>query len=34
MRNFEFLSPTKIIFGKETHKQVGSVIRSYGYKKV
>ena len=34
MRNFEFLSPTKIIFGKNTHEQVGEVIRSYGYKKV
>lgn len=34
MRNFEFLSPTKIIFGKGTYLNVGEVIRSYGYKKV
>lgn len=34
MRNFEFVSPTKIIFGKETHKQVGTIVQSYGYKKV
>lgn len=34
MENFEFHAPTKIIFGKDTHKQVGEVISSYGYKKV
>lgn len=34
MINFEFISPTKMYFGKDTEKQVGSIIASYGYKKV
>ncbi len=34
MLNFEFSSPTKIIFGKDTHKDIGMVIQSYGFKKV
>lgn len=34
MENFEFYAPTKIYFGKDTHKQVGEIIKSYGYLKV
>ena len=34
MINFEFYTPTKIFFGKDTHKNVGEIIKSYGFKKV
>ena len=34
MENFEFYAPTRIIFGKGTHLQVGKLIREYGFKKV
>ena len=32
MRNFEYYSPTKIIFGKDTHKQVGEEVKKYANK--
>lgn len=32
MENFEFLSPTKIIFGRETQKRVGEIARQYSKK--
>lgn len=34
MEQFQYYTPTKVIFGKDTHKQVGTVIRSYGFHKV
>ena len=34
MQNFEFHSPTRVIFGKETHKDVGRIINEYGYEKI
>lgn len=34
MDNFVFCSPTKFIFGKETHKTVGEYVKQYGAKKV
>ncbi len=34
MINFEFRSPTRVIFGRDTEKQVGEVIRGYGYHKI
>ena len=34
MQNFEFYAPTRMIFGKDTEKQVGRVIQEYGYKKI
>lgn len=34
MRNFEFCTPTRVVFGKDTQKQVGELIHEYGYKKV
>ena len=34
MEQFQYYTPTKVIFGKDTHKQVGAVIRSYGFNKV
>ena len=34
MLNFEFFTPTKMIFGKDTHKRVGEVIKSYGFHKI
>lgn len=34
MKNFEFYSPTKVYFGKDTEKQIGEIINSYNYKSV
>lgn len=34
MLNFEFSLPTRIIFGKDTHKNVGQIIADMNYKKV
>lgn len=34
MRDFTFYAPTKVFFGKEKHKEVGSIIREYGFKKI
>lgn len=34
MLNFDYCVPTRVIFGKDTEKQVGSIIKEYGYQKV
>jgi alcohol dehydrogenase YqhD (iron-dependent ADH family) len=34
MRNFEYYTPTRVIFGKDTHLQAGSLLKEYGAKKV
>ncbi len=34
MNNFTFYSPTKVYFGKETHKYVGEYLKSFGASKV
>lgn len=34
MENFEYFAPTRMIFGKDTHLQVGKLIKEYGFKKV
>lgn len=34
MLNFEYHVPTRIIFGKDTHKNVGSIIKEYGFSRV
>ena len=34
MQNFTFHTPTKVFFGKGTEKQVGEIIKSYGFSKV
>ena len=34
MLDFTYYAPTKVIFGKDSHKKVGEVIKSYGYKKI
>ena len=34
MNNFEFISPTKIYFGKKQEERIGEIISSYGFKKV
>lgn len=34
MQSFELKLPTRIIFGKGRHREVGSVIKEYGYRKV
>ena len=34
MKNFEFCAPTRMIFGRDTHLQVGKIIKEYGFQKV
>ena len=34
MVNFQYYTPTKILFGKDTQHKVGEMIKSYGYDKV
>ncbi|MBQ2967427.1 MAG: iron-containing alcohol dehydrogenase [Clostridia bacterium] len=34
MLDFTYYAPTKVFFGKDTHKKVGEIIRGYGYKKI
>ena len=34
MLDFNYHTPTKVFFGKETHKEVGEIIKGYGYKKI
>lgn len=34
MENFEYFAPTRMIFGKGTHLQVGKIVKEYGFKKV
>ena len=34
MQNFDFYTPTRMIFGKDTQSQVGKIVKEYGFKKV
>lgn len=34
MQDFTYYAPTKVYFGKDKHKMVGEIIKSYGYKKI
>ena len=34
MLDFIYYAPTKVIFGKDKEKEVGSIIKGYGYKKI
>ncbi len=34
MENFQYYTPTRVIFGRDTQHQVGALIRSYGYQKI
>lgn len=34
MQNFEFYAPTRMIFGKDTHKEVGNIVKEYGFSRV
>ena len=34
MQNFVYNTPTKVYFGKDTHKKVGEIIKEFGYKKI
>lgn len=34
MKNFEYCVPTKVIFGRDTHKKAGAMIHEYGFRKV
>ncbi|MBQ4612630.1 MAG: iron-containing alcohol dehydrogenase [Clostridia bacterium] len=34
MRNFTYYTPTKVFFGKDTHKQIGQIVEDYGFRKI
>ena len=34
MQDFMYYAPTKVYFGKDKHKEVGKIIREYGYSKI
>lgn len=34
MNNFEYCVPTRVIFGRDTHKNIGELIAGYGFKKI
>ena len=34
MLNFTYYTPTKVHFGKDTHKEVGKIIKDYGFKTI
>lgn len=34
MLNFTYYAPTKVHFGKDTHKDIGKIIREYGFKTI
>lgn len=34
MENFDFYTPTRMIFGKDTQSQVGKIVKEYGFQKV
>ena len=34
MKDFIYYAPTKVIFGKEKHKDIGNIIKEYGYKNI
>lgn len=34
MKNFEYCVPTRVIFGRDTQKRVGEIVREYGFRKI
>ncbi len=34
MNNFDWCAPTRVIFGRETHLQVGRILKEYGFSKI
>lgn len=34
MQNFVFNTPTKVYFGKDSHKDIGKIVSEYGYRKI
>lgn len=34
MRDFDFINPTRIIFGKKSEEKIGDVLKAYGFKKI
>ncbi len=34
MLDFTYYTPTKVFFGKDSHKNIGEIIKDYGYKKI
>lgn len=34
MKDFVFYTPTKVYFGRDKHKEIGSILKEYGFKKI
>ena len=34
MRSFEYCTPTKVIFGKDTHLKIGEILKDYNCHKI
>ena len=34
MRSFEYYTPTKVIFGKDTHLKIGEILKDYNCHKI
>ena len=34
MLDFLYYTPTKVYFGKDKHKELGEIIKDFGYKKI
>lgn len=34
MRSFEYYTPTKVIFGKDTHLRIGEILKDYNCHKI
>ena len=34
MINFDFISPTKLFFGKGKENEIGKIVSSYGFNKI
>ena len=34
MLDFTFFTPTKVFFGKDKHKEIGKIIKEYGFTKI
>jgi len=34
MQDFTYYAPTKVFFGKDKHKEVGQIIKEYGFKTI
>lgn len=34
MRDFTYYTPTKVFFGRDKHKEIGEILKGYGFKKI